>query len=104
MVDEMLELGIIQPSNSPLASPMVLAKKNDGSWRLCRALNKMTIKDKFPVPLVDELLEELVGAKVFFQGGFEVWLSPDQNGKTIFLRQHLEPTMGTMNFLQCPPN
>jgi hypothetical protein len=31
---------------------------------------------------VDELLEELVGAKVFFQGGFEVWLSPDQNGKT----------------------
>lgn len=70
IIQEMLDQGIVQYSSSSYASLVELVGKKDGSWRLWvdhKALNKVTIKDKFPIPLIEELLDELRGSQVYFK-------------------------------------
>ncbi|XP_048493229.1 uncharacterized protein LOC125493759 [Beta vulgaris subsp. vulgaris] len=67
-LDELLEKGYIRPSSSPWGAPVLFVKKKYGTLRLCidyRALNNMTIKNKYPLPRIDDLFDQLKGAEVF---------------------------------------
>lgn len=65
---ELQEKGYIRPSSSPYRSPVLFVKKKDGSLRMCidyRLLNEVTIKNKYPLPRIDDLFDQLKGAKYF---------------------------------------
>lgn len=69
-VKEMLQAGIIQYSRSLFASPVILVKKKDLTWRLCvddMYINKLTVKQEYPIPIIVDLLDELHGAKFFLK-------------------------------------
>ena len=91
-VEEMHNAGVIEPSSSPWASPVVLVRKKDGTTRFCvdyRKLNHVTKKDSYPLPRIDDTLEALAGAKWFSSldlksGYWQVELHPDDKEKTAF--------------------
>ncbi|KAG7619515.1 Aspartic peptidase domain superfamily [Arabidopsis suecica] len=92
LVEDLLTNGTVQASSSPYASPVVLVKKKDGTWRLCvdyRELNGMTVKDSFPISLIEDLMDELGGAVIFSKidlraGYHQVRMDPDDIQKTAF--------------------
>eukprot|EP00775_Hariotina_reticulata_P010619 gene10619-10777_t len=92
-VQEMLDLGIIRPSNSPWAAPVHLVPKKDGSTRLVvnyRGINAVTRKDAYPIPRMDDLLNNISKCKVMtsidcWRGYFQVPMHPDSVERTAFI-------------------
>jgi hypothetical protein len=92
-VESMLTKGVIEPSNSPWAAPVVLVRKKDQSLRYCvdfRRLNSITKKDSYPLPRIDEALDSLGNSKFFTtldlaSGYWQVGLSDTAREKTAFL-------------------
>lgn len=67
-LQELLKKGFIQPSSSPWGAPVLFVKKKDGTMQLCidyRELNKVTIKNKYPLPRIDDLFDQLQGSQIF---------------------------------------
>ena len=105
MVNDMQEQGVVKPSNSPWASPIVLVPKKDGSLRFCvdfRRLNAITRKDVYPLPRVEDILDTLGEAKYFTSldlasGYWQVELDQDARAKSAFTTHH-----GLFEFVRMP--
>jgi transposase InsO family protein len=91
-VKELLRQGLIEPSNSPYGAPILFVQKKDGTLRMCcdwRKLNAQTIKSRYPLPRIDELMDSLQGAQFFtsldLQSGYhQILISPEDAPKTAF--------------------
>jgi hypothetical protein len=91
-LQELLDKGFIRPSVSPWGAPVLFVKKKDGTLRLCidyRQLNKVTVKNKYPLPRIDDLFDQLKGACVFSKidlrsGYHQVMIKEKDMQKTAF--------------------
>lgn len=105
-IDDMLEREVIETSDSPWSSPIVLVKKKDGTIRFCidyRKINDVTVKDSYPIPRIDTTLDALSGAKWFStidlkSGYWQVEMKPEDKPKTAFSI----PGGGHWQFLKMP--
>ena len=91
-IEEMLDAGVIQPSSSPWAAPVTLVPKKDNTTRFCvdyRRLNEVTVKDQFPLPLIQDIFDQLGGSKIFSAldlkaGYWQIPVHPEDRPKTAF--------------------
>ena len=92
LVEEMLDLGVIEASESPWASPIVLVQKKNGEMRFCvdyRKLNRITKLDEFPLPRIDDTLDQLTGSRHFStldlaSGYWQIAMDSESKEKTAF--------------------
>ena len=104
-LDELLEKGFIRPSVSPWGAPVLFVKKKDGTMRLCidyREINKITIKNRYPLPRIDDLFDQLRGAQVFSKidlrsGYHQLRIAKEDVSKTAFRTRY-----GHYEFLVMP--
>jgi hypothetical protein len=95
-IDELLEKGYIRPSTTPWAAPVLFMEKKDGTKRMCidyRALNEVTIKNKYPLPRIENLFYQLRGANVFSKidlrsGYHHLRIRPSDIPKTTFITKY----------------
>jgi hypothetical protein len=95
-IDELSEKGYIRPSTSPWAAPVLFVEKKDGTKRMCidyRALNEVTIKNKYPLPRIEDLFDQLRGASVFSKidlrsGYHQLRIRPSDIPKTAFITKY----------------
>jgi hypothetical protein len=93
---ELSDKGYIRPSASPWGSPVLFVKKKDGSMRMCidyRNLNAVTVKNKYPLPRIDDLLDQLKDAKFFSKidlrsGYHQMKIRPNDIPKTTFITRY----------------
>lgn len=91
-IDDLESKHVLRPSKSPFGAPVLLTKKKDGTWRFCvdyRALNAITVKNKYPLPRVDELFDRLHGARYFSKldmrsGYWQIRMRAEDVHKTAF--------------------
>ena len=91
-IQELLQKGHIWPSSSPCGSPIVLVQKKDWTWILCidyRVLNKITVRNRYLIPWIDDLLDQLKGLKYFSKIDLKSWyhqvpIEPSDVWKTAF--------------------
>ncbi|UYV81129.1 hypothetical protein LAZ67_20000122 [Cordylochernes scorpioides] len=108
-IDEMLRDSIIRPSSSPWSFPVILVKKRDGKYRFCvdyRKLNDVTVKDVYPIPRIDEVLDTLQGSKYFSaidlkSGYWQVEVEEKDKEKTAFTTAHGLYEFNVMPFGLC---
>ena len=99
-VQELLDKGFIRPSMSSWGAPILFVKKKDGSMRMCidyRDLNKITVKNRYPLPRIDDLFDQLQGASYFSKIDLRSGYHQLKEKKT-YLRLPLEQGMVTMSF------
>nr|GFB38897.1 reverse transcriptase domain-containing protein [Tanacetum cinerariifolium] len=101
---ELSDKGFIRPSSSPWGAPVLFVKKKDGSFRMCidyRELNKLTVKNCYPLPRIDDLFDQLQGSSVYSKidlrlGYHQLWFE-----RKTFQKQHSEHVMDIMSFRSC---
>lgn len=104
IVAKLLTSRMIRPSQSPFSFLVLLSRKFDGSWRICinhKVLNETIIKVKYPIPIVDELLDEIFASTVFTKLDLRSGYHKLERGLKLYTKQPLEHIKGIMKSWLC---
>ncbi|UYV70128.1 K02A2.6-like, partial [Cordylochernes scorpioides] len=108
-IQDMLQDGVIRASSGPWAFPVILVRKRDGNWRFCvdyRKLNSITVKDVYPIPRIDDVMDTLQGSRYFTaidlrSGYWQVEIEEQDKKKTAFTTSHGLYEFNVMPFGLC---